>query len=56
MRVSTSIAGTGGENDKRKRKLDITPGRPEKTGEALEPPRDPAIHSMKVNSTSGPYI
>lgn len=56
MRVVTSVAGPGRGNSRRKKRLDITPGRPEKKREALQPLRDPAIHSMKVSSTSGPYV
>lgn len=56
MRLSTTIAGTERGNGKRERRLDTTPARPEKRGEALQLPRDPAIHSMKVSSTSGPYV
>lgn len=55
MRVVTLVAGPGKGNSRKKR-LDITPGRPEKKREALQPLRDPAIHSMKVSSTSGPYV
>lgn len=49
IRVSDSIAGTEREKGKRRR-LDITQGRSEKRGDALEPPRDPVIHSINLRA------
>lgn len=56
MRVVTSVAGPGKGNSRRKKRLDITPGRPEKKREALQPLRDLAIHSMNIQGTSGHEI